>query len=173
MGRGGAELARKNLLANVTSPGATDEAHQARSGYALRGASRSMKLSIDELAANAKRVVAGDSIVELDPTLVDPSALKDRIEDDDEEFILFRDGIRETGQHQPIAIPKKDVLEGFETPKPITSDARNQRYIAALLDMERRGHLSRAEKIYRKLLTVLVEDYEAKRYPIRKASPFA
>lgn len=61
-----------------------------------------MKLSIDELAANAKRVVAGDLIVELDPTLVDPSALKDRIEDDDEEFILFRDGIRETGQHQPI-----------------------------------------------------------------------
>ena len=38
----------------------------------------------------------------LDPALVDPSALRDRIEDDDEEFALFRDGIRESGQHQPI-----------------------------------------------------------------------
>ena len=105
-------MARKNFLANVTSPVATDEAHQARSGYALRGASRSMKLSIDELAANAKRVVAGNSIVELDPTLVDPSALKDRIEDDDEEFILFRDGIRETGQHQPILVRPNDQIPG-------------------------------------------------------------
>jgi ParB family chromosome partitioning protein len=105
-------LARKNLLANVTSPVATDEAHQARAGYALRGASRSMKLSIDELAANAKRVVAGDSIVELDPTLVDPSTLRDRIEDDDEEFILFRDGIRETGQHQPILVRPNDQIPG-------------------------------------------------------------
>ena len=105
-------MARKNFLANVTSPVATDEAHQARSGYALRGASRSMKLSIDELAANAKRVVAGDSIVELDPTLVDPSALKDRIEDDDEEFILFRDGIRETGQPQSILVRPNDQIPG-------------------------------------------------------------
>jgi ParB family transcriptional regulator, chromosome partitioning protein len=105
-------LARKNLLANVTSPGTTDVAHEARAGYALRGASRSMKLSIDELAANAKRVVSGDSIVELDPILVDPSALKDRIEDDDEEFILFRDGIRETGQHQPILVRPNDQIPG-------------------------------------------------------------
>ncbi len=105
-------MARKNLLANVTSPGTTDVAHEARAGYALRGASRSMKLSIDELAANAKRVVSGDSIVELDPILVDPSALKDRIEDDDEEFILFRDGIRETGQHQPILVRPNDQIPG-------------------------------------------------------------
>jgi ParB family transcriptional regulator, chromosome partitioning protein len=105
-------VARKNLLANVTSPLATDEAHEARAGYALRGASRSMKLSIDELAANAKRVVAGDSLVELDPTLVDPSALKDRIEDDDEEFILFRDGIRESGQHQPILVRPNEQIQG-------------------------------------------------------------
>jgi ParB family chromosome partitioning protein len=112
VGRGGADLARKNLLANVTSPGTTDVAHEARAGYALRGASRSMKLSIDELAANAKRVVSGDSIVELDPILVDPSALKDRIEDDDEEFILFRDGIRETGQHQPILVRPNDQIPG-------------------------------------------------------------
>jgi ParB family transcriptional regulator, chromosome partitioning protein len=105
-------LARKNLLANVTSPAARDDAHEARAGYALRGASRSMKLSIDELAANAKRVVAGDSIVELDPTLVDPSALKDRIDDDEEEFVLFRDGIRESGQHQPILVRPNEQIQG-------------------------------------------------------------
>ena len=105
-------MARKNLLASVTSPAVKDEAHEAREGYALRGASRSMKLSIDELAANAKRVVAGNSIVELDPALVDPSALKDRIEDDEEEFVLFRDGIRESGQHQPILVRPNEQIQG-------------------------------------------------------------
>jgi ParB family chromosome partitioning protein len=63
-----------------------------------------MKLSIDELAANARRIISGESIVELDPALVDRSAVRDRIEDDDEEFALFRDGIRESGQHQPILV---------------------------------------------------------------------
>lgn len=105
-------MARKNLLASVISPAATDEAHEARADYALRGASRSMKLSIDELAANARRVVAGDTIVELDPALVDPSTLKDRIEDDEEEFVLFRDGIRESGQHQPILVRPNEQIPG-------------------------------------------------------------
>jgi ParB family transcriptional regulator, chromosome partitioning protein len=112
MGNGGPEVARKNLLANVTSPTPAGEAHEARAGYALRGASRSMKLSIDELAANAKRVAAGDSIIELDPALVDSSALRDRIEDDQEEFVLFREAILESGQHQPILVRPNEQMEG-------------------------------------------------------------
>lgn len=97
-------MARKNLLASVTGQAVPSDAHEARADYALRGASRSMKMSIDELAENAKRIAAGETIVELDPELVDPSPVRDRIDDDDEEFALFRDGIKEDGQHQAILV---------------------------------------------------------------------
>ena len=66
---------------------------------------------------------------------------------------------------------KGDTLSGFDTPKPITSDAQNERYISALLEMDRRGHLTAAEKKYAEVLALLVEAYEDKHYPIRAASP--
>lgn len=97
-------MARKNLLTNIISQPASTEAHEARAGYALRGASRSMKLSIDELAANAQRIATGEAIVELDPAILDPSPVRDRIDDDESEFAQFRDGIKEAGQQQAILV---------------------------------------------------------------------
>ena len=70
-----------------------------------------------------------------------------------------------------IAIEKRDLLDGLEAPKVITSDAQNERYIAALLKMERQRNLSRSEKIYMELLTLVVEAYEEKQYPLRSVSP--
>jgi HTH-type transcriptional regulator/antitoxin HigA len=64
-----------------------------------------------------------------------------------------------------------DTLSGFDTPKPITSGAQNERYISALWEMERRGHLTVAEKKYAEVLALLIEAFEEKRYPIRAASP--
>jgi HTH-type transcriptional regulator / antitoxin HigA len=66
---------------------------------------------------------------------------------------------------------ERDLLNGIGAPKVITSDAQNQRYIAALLEMERRGNLTNAEKNFMELLTLLVEAYEEKQFPIRAASP--
>ncbi|HEX4001061.1 MAG TPA: helix-turn-helix domain-containing protein [Candidatus Acidoferrales bacterium] len=66
-------------------------------------------------------------------------------------------------------LEKPDVLDGV--PKVITSDAQNERYVAALLELERRGHLTAAEKNLAEVLTLLVEAYEEERYPIRSASP--
>jgi HTH-type transcriptional regulator/antitoxin HigA len=66
---------------------------------------------------------------------------------------------------------EKDLLDGIGAPKVITSDAQNERYISALLEMERRGHLTAEEKSFMELLTLLVEAYEEKEYPIRPASP--
>ncbi|MGO9591855.1 MAG: helix-turn-helix domain-containing protein [Candidatus Acidiferrales bacterium] len=66
-------------------------------------------------------------------------------------------------------LEKPDVLDGI--PKVITSDAQNDRYIAALLDLERRAHLTPAEKNLAEVLTLLVEAYEEERHPIRTASP--
>jgi HTH-type transcriptional regulator/antitoxin HigA len=69
------------------------------------------------------------------------------------------------------AVIEKDMLDGIGAPKVITSDAQNERYISALLEMERRGHLTAEEKNFMELLTLLVEAYEEKEYPIRSASP--
>jgi len=66
-------------------------------------------------------------------------------------------------------LEKPDVLDGV--PKVVTSDAQNERYLAALLELERRAAPTAAEKNLAEVLTLLVEAYEEERYPIRSASP--
>ncbi len=66
-------------------------------------------------------------------------------------------------------LEKPDVLDGV--PRVITSEAQNQRYISALLELERRGNLTAAEKNLAEVLTLLIEAYEEEHYPIRSASP--
>ena len=95
---------RKNLLATITSPETSAAEVSARSDYARRGASRSMMMSIDEMAENAKRVIAGETIMSLDPHLVDPSFVRDRIDEEEADFAVFRQGISERGQLQPILV---------------------------------------------------------------------
>jgi ParB family chromosome partitioning protein len=95
---------RKNLLATVTSPETPAAEVSARSDYARRGASRSMMISIDEMAENAKKVIAGETIVSLDPHLVDPSFVRDRVDEEEADFAVFRRGISESGQLQPILV---------------------------------------------------------------------
>ena len=95
---------RKNLLATVTSPETPAAEVSARSDYARRGASRSMMMSIDEMAENAKKVIAGETIVSLDPHLVDPSFVRDRVDEEEADFAVFRQGISESGQLQPILV---------------------------------------------------------------------
>jgi len=66
---------------------------------------------------------------------------------------------------------EKDTLNGIAAPKVITSDAQNERYIAALLELERKDRLSAEERDFAELLTVLIEAYEEEHFPIRAASP--
>jgi HTH-type transcriptional regulator / antitoxin HigA len=68
-----------------------------------------------------------------------------------------------------VVLEKPDFLEGI--PKIIASDAQNDRYIAALLELERRGRLTPAEKNLAEVLTLLIEAYEEEHYPVRSASP--
>lgn len=65
---------------------------------------------------------------------------------------------------------KKDMLS-VRAPKVITSDAQNERYIAALLEMDRRDNLTSDERSLKELLVLLVETYEATRYEMRPVSP--
>lgn len=105
-------MARKNLLARVTAdPEPSRADSEARSDYTRRGASRSMMISIDEMAENAKRMVEGETIVALDAGVIDGSFIADRIEGDDEEYVLLRNAIEEHGQSTPILVrphPQRD-----------------------------------------------------------------
>jgi HTH-type transcriptional regulator / antitoxin HigA len=74
------------------------------------------------------------------------------------------------GKMIAIAI-ERDLLNGIGAPKVITSEAQNERYVSALLEMERRNHLTAEEKNFAELLTLLIETYEEKHYPLRSASP--
>jgi HTH-type transcriptional regulator/antitoxin HigA len=73
------------------------------------------------------------------------------------------------GGKMTAVLERPDLLEGV--PRVVTSDAQNERYIAALLELERRGNLTPAEKNLAEVLTLLVEAYEEEHYPIRSASP--
>jgi len=45
-----------------------------------------------------------------------------------------------------VNVIEKDTLDGIAAPKVITSDAQNERYIAALLELEKKERLSAKEK---------------------------
>lgn len=95
---------RKNLLASITGADLAPTPKESRADYASRGASRSMRMSIDEMAENAKLLVAGEAIVNLDPELVDESFIADRLEEDPESYIELREAIRERGQQTPVLV---------------------------------------------------------------------
>jgi ParB family chromosome partitioning protein len=105
-------MARKNLLTSIIAEAEPSKAdHEARSDYARRGASRSMLISIDEMAENAKKMIAGETIVELAADVIDGSFVSDRIEDTDEDYLVLRDAIKQNGQSTPILVrphPQRD-----------------------------------------------------------------
>lgn len=58
------------------------------------------------------------------------------------------------------------------SPKVIHSEKENEAYTRALYELDQRsGHLTRAEKELAELLTLLIEDFEAKRYELPRAKP--
>lgn len=100
-------MARKNPFASLMGEAAGiegPETGQAARDYTRKGASKSMLSSITEMAAQADRLVAGEAIVEIDPELVDISFVKDRLDDDGEEYAQLVEAIRERGQDSPILV---------------------------------------------------------------------
>jgi HTH-type transcriptional regulator / antitoxin HigA len=57
-------------------------------------------------------------------------------------------------------------------PSVIRSEAENERYIAKLAELDRKGNpMSAAERRMAELLTLLIEDFEEKHYALKAASP--
>ena len=96
-------MARKNPFENLLED-APESMLPAKTEFTARGASRSISSTLDDLAAKADQLLEGETIVELDPKLIDPSFLKDRIEDDNEEFQALKKAILEEGQSTPILV---------------------------------------------------------------------
>jgi|SRR5271165_2693115 len=57
-------------------------------------------------------------------------------------------------------------------PEVIRSEAQNERHIALLEELDRKGsRMSAAERRMAELLTLLIEDFEEKHYSLKAASP--
>jgi ParB family transcriptional regulator, chromosome partitioning protein len=62
-----------------------------------------------------QKLIEGQVIVELDPTLIDNSFVPDRMEATEEQNVAFRELIREHGQNVPILVrPKPNGAERYE-----------------------------------------------------------
>lgn len=97
-------MARKDLLKSVMAPAADKASDGGRTNYAMRGASKSMKVSIDSLAEDARRMMDGETIVEISPDLIDSSFVSDRLGLDDEAFQELKASIEKGQQDTPVLL---------------------------------------------------------------------
>ncbi|WP_426232337.1 plasmid partitioning protein RepB [Pararhizobium sp. DWP3-4] len=95
-------MARKNFLAGLVDVDVPSE--QAPTSYPMRGASKTMIRSIDEMAKQADRFLEGEAIVELEPEQIDGSFISDRLDDDPAEFDALVEAIKVQGQNTPILV---------------------------------------------------------------------
>ncbi|MBB6469088.1 ParB family chromosome partitioning protein [Aminobacter lissarensis] len=103
-------MARKNLLEGLIDIGA--EMAATATPYSVRGASKSMIRSIDELAKQADKYLEGEQVVELDPSTIDMSFVADRMGDDQEQYQELQEAIRERGQDTPILVRPHPDTDG-------------------------------------------------------------
>lgn len=96
-------MARKNLLAGLVDAAETPQA-DVTPAYPMRGASKSMVRSLDELSRQADKFLEGEAVVELDPEMIDGSFVVDRLTDDRGQFEELKAAIAERGQDTPILV---------------------------------------------------------------------
>lgn len=108
-------MARKNPFAklmNETLMGDPLTSAGVAHDYTVKGASRSIISTIDELAARADQLLQGQTVVELDPDVIDASFVQDRIDEEGDEFEALVAAIRERGQDSPILVRPHPVSSG-------------------------------------------------------------
>lgn len=102
-------MARKNPFANLLAKDIASK-EQPALDYAVKGASKSFLNSLNEITARADRLMEGEPIVELDPDSVDPSFIKDRLEENEQDFNEILEAIRARGQDSPILVRPHPAL---------------------------------------------------------------
>lgn len=104
-------MARKNPFANLMASDASPPERPALD-YTVKGASKSFLNSLNEITARADKLMEGEPIVELDPGSVDPSFVRDRLEENEQEFDEILEAIRERGQDSPILVRPHPTVVG-------------------------------------------------------------
>ncbi len=80
--------------------------------------------------------------------------------------------IKEVGKMTLTFNPDKySTLLAQYQPKPITTEAENEKAIALAQELEHRSHLSKEEETFLELLLVLIEKFENEKYPIPEGNP--
>lgn len=101
-------MARKNVFAGVIEHSEAKPGDRPPLDFVPTGASRTLLSSFTEIAEQAERLREGETIIEIDPALVDDSFARDRFDLDDpeyqEEYAQVRDGIRDHGQDSPAVV---------------------------------------------------------------------
>ncbi|MBO0144362.1 plasmid partitioning protein RepB [Agrobacterium sp. Ap1] len=127
-------MARKNPFANVMNEDRPDNG--VALDYAVKGASRTIMSTIDELAERADKMLEGETVVELSPETIEESFIRDRLEEDPQAFEDLVAAIREHGQTSPILVrphPHNDgrymVVFGHRRLKAATALGRNVRAV--------------------------------------------
>jgi HTH-type transcriptional regulator/antitoxin HigA len=69
------------------------------------------------------------------------------------------------------ASPEYSALLKKFPPKVIRTEKENEAYTELLYELDQRGNLTAAEKELARLLTLLIEDFEARSYPLPRAKP--
>lgn len=103
-------MARKNPFANLMDDNRPDNG--VALDYPIKGASRSIISTIDELAERADKMLEGQTVVELDPAVIDGSFVRDRLEEDPQALSELIAAIRDQGQNSPILLRPHPVDSG-------------------------------------------------------------
>lgn len=121
-------MSRKNLLSSLTErkltvvnsvPASEVSPSLATEKNRSRGAFGAITRSIDELAEKAQaakefesRLLEGETVVELDPDIIDPSFVADRIGEDEEIQRELVEALRHRGQDSPILVRPHPKVSG-------------------------------------------------------------
>ncbi|RWE74195.1 MAG: plasmid partitioning protein RepB [Mesorhizobium sp.] len=108
-------MARKHIFDNLMRESAPETAEdgESASGFRKFGAARSISSSIDELARQASKLAEGETVIEIDPDLVDRSFVPDRMSvDEDDAYHELLEAVRERGQDTPILVRPHPSAEG-------------------------------------------------------------
>jgi ParB family transcriptional regulator, chromosome partitioning protein len=117
-------MARKNLLAELDdqetpAPRVMPTPVAPRPAYTPRGAAGMVNRSLADLASKANsaevmeaRLTAGQTIIEIDPALVDPSFVLDRMAEEGEGLTVLRQAIKAQGQNSPILVRPHPIVQG-------------------------------------------------------------
>jgi ParB family chromosome partitioning protein len=97
-------MSRENPFAKLDLSSINSSSPSPKPGYGMTGAAKTVVRSIEDLAENSKKLMEGEVIVELDPTLLDESFVADRLSGDDEEYQALKTAIQEHGQTTPILV---------------------------------------------------------------------